>query len=371
MVHSFYSSAQPSGENVVVLNEVDALRRAGHEVALFAAHTDELEGEVFYKLRSGMRVATGYGSNPLKAINDFSPDIVHVHNLFPNYGNRWVRQLDAPLIHTLHNYRPLCAAGTLYRDGRTCTRCPDGDRWAATRYSCYRGSKMASALVNVGPSRGAEANVVLLEADRLILLSRLQHDLFIGAGLDAGRAVVAPNFLPDDLDSGRVPHRDRDGFVVIGRLTPEKGVAELLERWPDSRPLLVIGDGPLRRHLRPRGNNVRVVGQLPRLKVLEQLRASSGLVFPSRWFETFGLVYLEAISQSVPVFAFPGNAVAGMVSEDGTGIVGDWDVPLDRQLEGFLKGSEASTARCREVFDQTYSESSFVRQRQALYLDLA
>jgi hypothetical protein len=84
MVHSFYSSAQPSGENTVVLNEVDALRRAGHEVALFAAHTDELEGEVFYKLRSGMRVATGYGRNPLKAINDFSPDVVHVHNLFPN-----------------------------------------------------------------------------------------------------------------------------------------------------------------------------------------------------------------------------------------------------------------------------------------------
>ena len=83
MVHSFYSSAQPSGENTVVLNEVDALRRAGHEVALFAAHTDELEGEVFYKLRAGLRVATGYGRNPLKAIRDFSPDVVHVHNLFP------------------------------------------------------------------------------------------------------------------------------------------------------------------------------------------------------------------------------------------------------------------------------------------------
>ena len=82
MVHSFYSSAQPSGENTVVLNEVDALRRAGHEVALFAAHTDELEGEVFYKLRAGLRVATGYGRNPLKAIRDFSPDVVHVHNLF-------------------------------------------------------------------------------------------------------------------------------------------------------------------------------------------------------------------------------------------------------------------------------------------------
>lgn len=81
MAHSFYSSAQPSGENTVVPNEVDALRRAGHTVELFAAHTDELEGEVLYKLRAGLRVAAGYGRNPLKAINDFGPDIVHVHNL--------------------------------------------------------------------------------------------------------------------------------------------------------------------------------------------------------------------------------------------------------------------------------------------------
>jgi hypothetical protein len=35
-----------------------------------------------------MRVATGYGRNPLKAIKDFSPDVVHVHNLFSTFRHR-------------------------------------------------------------------------------------------------------------------------------------------------------------------------------------------------------------------------------------------------------------------------------------------
>ena len=83
MVHSFDSSAQPGGENTVVLDEVDSLRHAGHEVALLAAHTDDLQSEVFYKFRAGMHVATGYGCNPARAIQDFSPFVVHVHNLFP------------------------------------------------------------------------------------------------------------------------------------------------------------------------------------------------------------------------------------------------------------------------------------------------
>lgn len=86
MVHSFYSSRQPSGENAVVRAEVNALRRAGYEVELFAAHTDELEGDLLYPVKAAWRVATGRGRNPLKAIKDFSPDVVHVHNLLSNVG---------------------------------------------------------------------------------------------------------------------------------------------------------------------------------------------------------------------------------------------------------------------------------------------
>src|SRR5919205_1422355 len=111
LVHSFYGSTV-SGENAAVVAQADALRRAGHDVLLVAARTDELEGSRFYRLRAGLRVASGRGTSPLEALRAFEPDVVHVHNLFPNFSTNWLRAVDAFVVATVHNYRPMCAAGT-------------------------------------------------------------------------------------------------------------------------------------------------------------------------------------------------------------------------------------------------------------------
>jgi len=35
-------------------------------------------------------------------------------------GSNWLKRWSGPLVATLHNYRPACAAGTLFRDGKVC-----------------------------------------------------------------------------------------------------------------------------------------------------------------------------------------------------------------------------------------------------------
>jgi glycosyltransferase involved in cell wall biosynthesis len=372
MVHSFYSSAQPSGENAVVLNEVDALRRAGHEVALFAVHTDELEGEVFYKLRSGLRVATGYGRNPLTAIKDFSPDVMHIHNLFPNFGRRWVEEIAEPIVHTMHNFRSVCANGLLYRAGATCTLCPDGAPWSSLRYACYRGSRAATLPLSVALKRGPDANPLYRRADRLIALTELQRHVLESSGFDGRPLVVAPNFLPTSLDCGAKTSGARNGWLVAARLAEEKGVVELLSKWPAKFPLRVVGDGPLRHEVAARAQGgVEYLGPRSREAVLELMRRSWGVIFPSRGFETFGLVYLEALATGTATAAFAGNTVAGMVTEDGTGKVLDWSERLELEL-----GSETIdefgnlSEHCRQVFEHRYSEHAFVESRQRLYATL-
>src|SRR2546428_742947 len=64
-VHSFYSSRVPSGENRAVESEVEALQRAGHDIRLFAARTDDFEGSPAYRATSALRVASGLGRSPL------------------------------------------------------------------------------------------------------------------------------------------------------------------------------------------------------------------------------------------------------------------------------------------------------------------
>lgn len=344
--------------------EVSALRRAGHDVELFGARTDELEGSLLYPLRTGLRTLTGRGRSPLKAIGALDPDVVYIHNLFPNYSRSWVWKIDVPIVVALHNYRPLCANGLLFRAGTVCTQCPDGLRWSGLRHGCYRGSRLRTAPISWMNRNGPQADVLLRRADSIRVLSDLQRDVYIRAGIPEERLVVVPNFLPYELDPGAdaIETSTRSGWLTAARFTPEKGILEVLRGWPRDHALTIIGDGPLIADIRQSvtGSSVDVRGPLDREGVVRAMTSSVGLLFPSLWYEAFPLVYAEALAAGLPVLATGVNAVSEMVVRDGTG----WKSPRLEDLERLVPvaESEASSLRatCRRRFEERYSESSYL-----------
>lgn len=366
VVHSFYSSSQPSGENECVLQEVAALRRAGHQVELFAAHTDQLERQALYRLRAGTRVATGHGRNPLKEIRVFSPDVVHVHNLFPNFGRAWVEDIDVPVAHTLHNYRPLCASGLLYRNGSICTLCPDGDRYAGLRFGCYRDCRAATLPLSIANRRGPANDPLLARADVLFVLTELQRQQYVRAGVPEERLVVHPNFLSDDLSRGFSPTAANGAFVAVGRLTPEKGIGRLAKVWPSGVQLAIVGDGPDLETIQSLAKpNVRLLGSMANAETIEVIRQSTALVFPSRCFEGLPRVAIEAWACGTPVVATPGNSIAAMIESHGGGRVVPWeDVAAVIQS---MDPDERDREDARRVFETYYTESAFVERLQVIY----
>jgi glycosyltransferase involved in cell wall biosynthesis len=379
MVHSFYSSAQPSGENVVVLNEVDALRRAGHEVALFAAHTDELEGEVFYKLRSGLRVATGYGRNPLKAIKDFSPDVVHVHNLFPNLGSSWLEGLAAPTVRTLHNFRHVCAAGTLFRDGAICTRCVEGGPRHGVLHRCYRGSRLATVPLALRQAGASLRDPGITSASTIIVFSPVAAALLRDRGADSSTITIWPNFVPApaERDGSQSPaNQSRSGWLYVGRLSAEKGILRLLSTWPRGETLRVVGSGPQFEDARQlaAGRAVELLGTTSAESVRRHMESATGLLIPSECYENFPLVYAEALRSGTPVIAWQPNVVASLAEEEATGLPARWENPVEDHLQRLL---DLETLRpklrdhCREVYRRRYTEHSYVERAQALYTRVA
>jgi glycosyltransferase involved in cell wall biosynthesis len=369
VVHSFYGSGQPSGENRAVESEVRALRRAGHEVALVAARTDDLERAPLYPVASAARVASGRGRSPMRAIEAFGPEVVQVHNLFPNFGTRWVDDVRVPLVATLHNFRPVCANGLLFRDGRTCTLCPDGDPWAGLRFACYRGSRAATLPLTLANRAGPARNPLLRRADRVVVLSNLAREIYTRAGLPASKLVVRANFLEDDLDPGPGEGAGEGGWLYVGRLSSEKGGLPLVEAWPPGHALTIVGDGPDRAAMADlaRGKRVELLGNRPREEVIERMRAAVGLVFPSQCFESFPLVYAESMACGLPVLAWAPNIVAGLVREDATGRATDWAEDLAATLGAAEETFPALRRHCREVFEAQLSERSFVAGAEDLY----
>jgi glycosyltransferase involved in cell wall biosynthesis len=371
LVHSFYSSRQPSGENTQVQAEEDALRQAGVDVALIAARSDELEGEPLYRVRSAGRVATGWGASPLAAIEAFDPDVVHVHNLFPNLGRRWVRRIEVPLVVTLHNYRFACVSGSLFRAGRLCTDCPDGTGWAALRHRCYRGSLAATLPVALGQRGGPSADPVLARAARILCLSTRQRRMLEAAGLASQRLVDWASFLPEGLDPGIAPAR-RSGCLFVGRLSAEKGVLELVRSWTGHTPLVVAGGGPLVDDVRraASGRSVTVLGPLDRPAVLAHMARSAVLVIPGMTPEVAApLCYIEALASGLPVIARRASDLGSTVSTDGVGAVVD-DVGQVPDTAARLARDATLSARCRAVYEARYTEQAWRRRALDLYTDL-
>lgn len=362
LVHGYYSSRVPSGENVVVDLQANALRRAGHTVAVFGRRQDEVEQQFGYGLVTAARVASGRGPSPGAALDAFNPDIVHVHNLFPNFGRRWVHRYADRVVATLHNYRPICPAATLFRDGHDCTECPDAaSALPALRHACFKDSRVATLPMVLG-TRFAQ-DPLLASAVRVVTLNDGMAAQYAAAGVSPDRLVTVPNFVP--RSTAPSPH-DGDFWVFVGRLAAEKGIERLLAAWPAGRRLLVVGSGPLDAECRRiAGGEVEFLGQLTSPEVHVLLGRARGLVFPSTWREGLPTVYLEALAAGLPVLAYPESVVGELVAAEGTGSVvsGDLGTALERAETTF----PALRDHCRSVYDARYTEAAWLQAMQIVY----
>lgn len=365
LVHSFYR-AGPSGENTAVRMQANALADAGHEVKLISRSTDDFIRQPAYAIKSGLTVATGFGPSPLNEINDFNPDIVHAHNLFPNWGDRWLERLGHPLVATFHNFRPFCAAGTLNRNGSFCDLCATQGAVNAIKYGCYGGSQVRSIPLALA-TRKQTGSPLVERADRLIFMSPLARDTYAKyAGEQIlSRSDIVPNFVtaPDHEKVTLAKHAD--SWIFVGRLSEEKGILPLLEHWPNNEALEILGDGPQRleveRAIRNRAN-LRFSGRRDNSEVFEALLRSKGLIFPSVWLESApSLVYLEALSIGIPVVALNGNAVAHDIRENGAGVVFDSLEQLPGALAKAKMLHDTIALAGKKHFTSHFSEKAWVK----------
>ena len=354
LVHNYYGSSAPSGENKVFEAEKAMLEKHGHEVAAYTRHSDEIRnGNVIARLWGKIKGAMCTVGNPFaaravaKLCREFKPDIVHFHNTFPLISPLAVRAASkyAPVVMTLHNYRTACAAGVPTRDGKVCSLCLDKRCvWDGMKHRCYRGSLLAT--LPLAMSIALYRKRLPRWVSRFIVLSEFQKRKMVDVGLPEEKIVVKGNFV------GRVEHVERvekkDQIVYVGRLSKEKGVETLISAFRllcddcfsrterkdrkeskvcaetdnhlrTMRPLRlkIVGEGVDRIELeeKAKGLNVEFVGQKPSEEVRRIIAESKVLVSPSECWETFGLSAVEALSEGVPPIVSDVGALPDVVQD--------------------------------------------------------
>lgn len=370
VVHSYYSSKTPSGENIVVDAQVSALRTAGFDVRLIAARTDDLSHSKFYPLRSAQNVIAGTGISPLDELVEYQPDIVHVHNLFPNFSTSWLTQWKGPIVATVHNFRPVCASGILFRNSKACTLCPDSGTHHAVINACYRDSRIASIPLAVRNRGGVNSDKLLVRADRIVLLSERSKNLYQTVGLDPEKVRILHNFVDgEEFSPGAALG---SSWVFVGRLATEKGVDMLIKHWPADKTLRIFGDGPLMRTSRdPSRPNIIFEGKVSRDEVPAILAASKGLVFPSLWAEgAIPLTYVEALAAGRPVVAYSGNAAADDIDINGSGATFSEWIDLPAALEKVESRQQQYAQQAYVRYSESFTTGRWVEDVSKLYSEV-
>lgn len=319
------------GEDVVVDLEADLLRSRGHEVELLTASTGELEDTSILQLAAaGLGTVWSFRGYSLmkKAIERFSPDLVHVHNTFPLLSPSvyWAaHQLNVPVVQTLHNFRFTCANAHLLRDDKACESCVGRSPWPALRYRCFHQSlSQTSAVVAMNMVHrwlGTYENLIA----GYIALTEFSRTVLVRAGLPEAKTFVKPNFVPTRMTSDLVRHSQ---MAFVGAISRAKGAHLLLQAWsrimPTDSNLVLIGDGPDRVKLQQEyasNPTISWYGVLPHEEVLQTLSESQFLVLPSLCYENFPLVLLEAWSVGTPVVVPDHGAFPSLVSHCQQGML--------------------------------------------------
>ena len=275
----------------------------------------------------------------LEAILDELPrdgTVVHFHQwskaLSPSVLMAPLRR-GLPAVVSLHDYFIACPNGAYYNYPKA-TPCRLTPMSAACIAAQCDSRSYAHKLIRVLRQWATRWAVALAGASLSILSVSPFAQQVVDRFLPRQHARFVVRSPIEDARMPAVPVAGNTDFVFVGRLTEEKGVRLLAEVARDADlPLTIVGDGPLLEKLKKIGGRVRCTGWLEAPAVAEVLQRARALIFPSTWYETGGLVVLEALARGIPVIASRITAPIDFIADGVNGFViepGDRETMLDR-----------------------------------------
>jgi glycosyltransferase involved in cell wall biosynthesis len=332
IVQAHNSYQWPGGEEVIVAQERELLRSAGHQVVEYRRSNHEIVNGTLVR-QIGLAHRAVWSSDTMREFRALlrkeKPDIVHVHNTFVMISPSiyWAcADENVPVVQTLHNFKLFCPQSMFLRDGKVCEECAEHSLLRSVAYGCYQGSRFASGTVAFLLAAHRWVGTWSQKIDCYIAVSQFARKKFEQGGLPPDKLVVKPHFVYPDPG----PRTSVGEYAVFaGRFTPEKGLPTLLNAWKQAKtsvPLMIIGDGPLRKSLEAQASaashsGVIFRGQLSREQTLAAIKGAKLLVCASECYEQGPATILEAYACGVPVIA-PSLGPIDEVVEDGrTGLL--------------------------------------------------
>jgi len=379
LAHNFYRAA--GGEEHYVKSLAKLLTRKGHKVLIYSKNNKTIpdgfipRARVSFSMFWNKKVYTELS----ELIVSFRPDIAHFNNLYPLItptAYHVFKKNKIPIVQTIHNFRYMFPKSLLVRRGQLCPLCLDKRLiYPAFIHSCYDESIFYTTSFSLSHIFHKIIGSFRL-VDALIFPSLFAKRYYIkNVDLKPEKAIFIPNFI----EGGGLPSSKRNNyFLFAGRLSREKGILELLNHF-SSTPhlnLVVIGDGSLKGEVQTfsRFKNIKILGNLPRKKVLAYMAGALATIIPSKCLEVLPTVLIESLSVGTPVVAPRLGVFKELIKDGETGFL--YKLGSNEELKNLLikiaknKNLSKMGVRCKKEYSDKYSSELYYQRLLKVYSKL-
>ena len=375
IVHNEYAAF--SGEEAAIESLCQLLNENGHELMHFRRSSAEITQMPLGNIRAFFSGIYSLSSRKQmrRYLEEFRPDIVHVHNLFPLISPSilWECHLaGVPVIMTVHNYRLICPNGLFMTGGQVCEKCSGGHEFWCVLQNCERSffKSLGYAVRNyVARTRRMFLDNVTMYA----ALTEFQCRRLISEGFPADRIAVLPNMAhTKDVRESTSPG---DYIGYVGRVSPEKDIPTLIAAARNAPKLSFKVAGHVEHMpdlLRQAPPNFEFLGHLNVSEMDEFYASARMIVLCSNCFEGFPMAVVEAMSHGKPVICSRIGGLPEIVEDGRTGLLFEpgnaWDLEykirhLWNQSDLCCKMGQAG----REKSLHEYSKEKYYERLMAIF----
>jgi glycosyltransferase involved in cell wall biosynthesis len=338
-----------SGTESYLFELIEQMDRRGHETALFTMAHGSLSSFTgrayripyinFKDPKAGFTKKVRMAAHALysrsarrsvrKCIADFSPDLAHIRGIYHHLSPSILWELKGrhiPVLYHLNDFKIVCPSYNLVAHGKACNACQRGEFYHVITEGCYSGGCSRALVLAAEAYLHKWLQTYNRCIDLFLAPSEFVRSQLIASGLPADRIDVLPHFQTLPVASQLT--NDEAYVLYFGRLSPEKGVDELLHalvRVPHI-PVIIAGDGPERERLQTLARDLHLsrvmfTGAVNR-EALNKLIAHAGFtLFPSHAYETLGKSILESYAYARPVVASDLGSRREFVEHGVTGLL--------------------------------------------------
>lgn len=314
-----------------------------------------------------------------KLLDDFQPDVVHIHNIYHQLSPRIlfeIKKRNIPIVMTVHDYKLVNPNYNLQHNNKFYNRCLDGKFYQCFFDKCLKDSYLKSSLGVMEMYWHYWLGTYKKNIDQYIVPSKFAKNILIKRGIPEDKISMVPHFIPTDKNllvsdnyskNYLVNKSDEKYCLYVGRIIANKGIEELVNIFSKISGIKLYLAGAVDSNFNKKKDhkeNIKYLGHLKQDVLTNYIKSAEFIISSSQLPETFGLIALEANTHGKIFVGYDTGAYSEIINNGENGILVNNNQEMTETIKNFSKNKNnyLSSVDIKNRAMNKYSEDIYYKR---------